>query len=254
MLRKLAFTTAIFLLPFAGLNSWFWNNERDVDRGFNHLESYGRQLAKQYGMDYISRGVGNIVDSMEVYWDLNLFSQQRLTIEQSRHIVVAFMTDFWNKLSRDEAILDDIQYNIREKLLPHQQMIPSALGLRLSFWDENVDRYPSPYVSRVVVAEGKVRYYMADPKDQSLQEPPYIETLEEAATKAGFPNPSFWKNSKDSISSLRAEVQGETSVQIRLATPEERELGCAEHVVDFKNFPIHQDVYVSMARIWSPWT
>ena len=63
------------------------------------------------------------------------------------------------------------------------------LGLKIAFWDENVNRYPEPYLSQIKVINGIIYYYQVNPKDQSLGKP-YTETLEEAFSKCSLPAPN----------------------------------------------------------------
>jgi hypothetical protein len=64
---------------------------------------------------------------------------------------------------------------------------PNRIGLRIGFWDANIDRPMPPHLAQIKVVEGKILYYQANPKDQSLQEPPFSETFEEAFTRVGRP-------------------------------------------------------------------
>jgi hypothetical protein len=41
---------------------------------------------------------------------------------------------------------------------------PENIALRLSFWDDNIDRQPEPYIAEVRLRDGKVTYYTADEK------------------------------------------------------------------------------------------
>ena len=36
------------------------------------------------------------------------------------------------------------------------------ISIRLSFWDENIDRQPEPYIAEVRLCDQKLRYYTAD--------------------------------------------------------------------------------------------
>ena len=36
------------------------------------------------------------------------------------------------------------------------------LAFRISFWDENVDRQPSPYISEIRLLDGRFSYFTSD--------------------------------------------------------------------------------------------
>jgi hypothetical protein len=66
-----------------------------------------------------------------------------------------------------ESIKVESKYSVEAKY--DMTLSPEKLGIKLSFWDQNMDRYPAPYISQVRVADGMVYYYSANPSDQSLQ-------------------------------------------------------------------------------------
>lgn len=43
------------------------------------------------------------------------------------------------------------------------------VGVRIAFWDENVERPKTPYLSEIDFYQGTFRYYEADPKTQALK-------------------------------------------------------------------------------------
>lgn len=151
-------------------------------KGMRKLESFGRQQAKKYQMRYLNKGVGTIVDSPTVAWDISLVGPQKLTLEQARTLIVCMLDEFLTLVTKD-PLFDEYLKNEKKLLSWYDPVLsPKRIGIKLAFWDENVDRYPSPYISQIKAMEGKVFYYQANPKDQSLVEV-RVETFEEAFAK-----------------------------------------------------------------------
>ncbi len=147
------------------------------------LRGIADQFAKKYQMKVLGSGVGVLVSSFKVDFAISFMDNRALTIEQTRALGMAIFEEFWRKvygngvyhyyLSKLFAQYKGTNYD------PHEKVEPQYLGVKIAFWDENVDRRLYPYISQLRIAEGQFYYYYAR-QDQSLQEP-VIETLEQAA-------------------------------------------------------------------------
>ena len=73
-------------------------------------------------------------------------------------------------------------YYLNFKKIKEKPLHPFIMGIKLSFWDKQMDRRGAPYVSLIKVMEGKFLYYYADSATQKLQEP-VVETFEEMGLK-----------------------------------------------------------------------
>jgi hypothetical protein len=178
------FSVLIFVLllnystPLHAVNKWWI--ERDKS-----LANFGEQLAKKNGMKCLKTHVGSIVDSKIVAWDISLLSDQQLTIEQARPMVVAMIKDFWKKVNDDPSFDNGLKELHKTMSWYSPELTPKRLGIRIAFWDKDVNRPLPPYISQIKVLEGRIEYYQANPKDQSLL-PPYIETFEQALKLIDF--------------------------------------------------------------------
>lgn len=180
----------VIILP---LESWEGGWDHDVP--YKQLEKFGEHLAKKYRMKYLNKGCGTCVDSRKVLFDLSLMCNYQWTIQQARPYVVAMMQEFWQKASCDSNMYREAHELNKYGVLPGGSYTIASLGLKIAFWDKDVNRPPQPYVSRIIVAEGEIRYYMANPKDQSLQ-PPQVETIDQAMKLLAAQNPQSIKPSQ----------------------------------------------------------
>lgn len=169
------FVSCILFLSLNALHASLDNI--DVHAADNNVEAFGKKIAKKFDLKYLNNGVGTIVDSKKVAWDISLMTNRQWTIDQARPVVTAIMAEFWNFTSQDKDISLHMHALGGEYKWYDPILTPNRLGLKIAFWDQNVNRPKFPYVSQVIVSEGTISYYFADPKDQSLQ-PPVTEPLQ----------------------------------------------------------------------------
>lgn len=174
------------ILPMLCWTSTLWGSFLKEPRPDIQFEKtfkvFASQLAKKNRMQLLNTGIGKIVDSPKTRWDMSLTSHQQWTIEQARPVVVEMIHDFWQKVSQDPIFAKYLEYTAShyKKDSFDARIIPETMGMRIAFWDQNIDRPPAPYLSQIKVVDGLIHYYVADPKDQSLKEPPFTETFAEA--------------------------------------------------------------------------
>lgn len=144
------------------------------------IDDFGKKLAQKNEMKFLRSGVGAIVNSNLTAWDLSLTSNKNWTIEQARPIIVSMIKEFLNLVLDNPDIENYIKKISSNRPSFNSELSPRRIGFKLAFWDENVDRPLPPYLAQIKVMEGKIFYFYANPKDQSLQQPPVVETFEEA--------------------------------------------------------------------------
>jgi len=163
-----------WLMPANGLHSeYIW------DTAFRNLEKFGQQLAKKNQLVYLNRGLGILVDNRDVALAISLMGRQKLTIEETRPLIVGMVQEFINLMKSDPTFEAYMQETHKHTSWYDPVMSPKRIGIKVSFWDANVDRYPPPYVSQVKVKEGKIFYYQTKSDSQFLDQP-FSETFEEA--------------------------------------------------------------------------
>ena len=143
-------------------------------------EAFGKEIAEKYDLELLVHGLGDIVDSHTTRWAISWASEKKLELPEARKFLIPILDDFWKEISTNEAYQDVADY--LHKTYPRtsvREIVPENIGIKISFWDKNVNRYPKPYLSQIKVADGKVYYYYADPVTHDLTDP-IVETIEEA--------------------------------------------------------------------------
>lgn len=128
------------------------------------LTQFATNLAVKHGMKLLLYGrTGDLVDSINSRCGFSFIDFRLATIDQARPIVISMLKALWDKFNGDP--------NFRYWLCRSRpnQFYAFAFAMKISYWDQNYDRPLAPSLSQVRVAEDKIEYYTASPKDQSLQ-------------------------------------------------------------------------------------
>ncbi len=190
--------TIIFLLMTTICNEayGFWWTEDENEKALNNsraieasVKVFGQSWAKKNQGVFLGSSCGAIVD-MTCGWDISVMTNQKLTIDEARPVIVKAIEGFLQLIYSNSGFQNDVvDMRKRYPRWTIGDVAPDKIGIKLAFWDENVDRPLPPYLAQVRVVGGKILYFEANAHDQSLREPPYSETIEEAFAKIGYPLP-----------------------------------------------------------------
>lgn len=128
------------------------------------LNQFATQLAKEHGMRLLLTGTGSLVDAKGTHRGFSFIDDRLATIDQARPMVISMLKAFWKKFNEDPLFKTWMLYD-DEKISYYDY----AFAMKVSYWDQNNDRPLAPSLSQVRIAEDKISYYTASPKDQSLQ-------------------------------------------------------------------------------------
>lgn len=153
---------------------------------FSSLRKYAIKLAERNHMKCLNSGIGEAIHNEKAAWSINLLSPHQWTVEEARPIVVNMIDDFFCLVYTNQFF--PVYLREQHKISPkhfNKVLGIDCIAFKIGFWNENIDRYLPPYLAQVLVQEGKIIYYQANPKDQSLQELPFEESFEEAFSRVG---------------------------------------------------------------------
>lgn len=128
------------------------------------VDIFGKALAKEYQLEFLNGGLGDLADSKQGIWALNLVSRQEMTIEQGRQLAISIACKFLDKVYKDPLFASSCQKKGTSLKKEH-------VAFRLAFWDKNTDRPSYPFLAQIRLADGKLYYHYADPETLVLQEP-----------------------------------------------------------------------------------
>ena len=173
---------AVLIFFFSSMSfSKFYNLSDEADSRF--LKE-APKLSKKYDLDFLMIGSARIFDYYDLHtiFTLSMKTERAMTKEEVRELIKPLMQDFWKVLHSDPIYKERAVESWFYEKIKEEPLKPSVMGIKLSFWDEEVNRRPFPYVSLIKVMDNRIFYYHADPATQKLQEP-VIETFEEIGLK-----------------------------------------------------------------------
>ncbi len=109
-----------------------------------------------------------------------LCGNKRLTLQEARTLGARCAQEMFEFISTDPNCLKRVIEStlwLREKYRSPAP-IPENIAFRISFWDENIDRQPQPYIAEIRCLDGKLEYFTAD-ENQFISQV-FEETFNEA--------------------------------------------------------------------------
>ena len=88
------------------------------------------------------------------------WGHQRLNVQEARRLMVQGASDFLHFTQTNTIALDYMNFYMKEEAPAHPEM--KLIVLRFSFWDENIDRQPEPYIAEIRLENEKILYFTAD--------------------------------------------------------------------------------------------
>ena len=140
------------------------------------LDVISNEVAKNFNLEFLLSGYSFSETSENAVWLVSFKSSEKLTQKDSSIFVKQFMKTFLEKM-RNNRVFNEYLKKSDNNSFSKRTFRDDLFALKLSFWDENMDRPLAPYIAQIRVADNNVYYYYADPKTQALQEPPITEPL-----------------------------------------------------------------------------
>jgi hypothetical protein len=113
-------------------------------------------------------------------FNMILWGTSRLMKDAARKLAVECSKEFLKFVQNDKRTLDYMVERSTSKYSHDEATFPEVrhIGLRISFWDENIDRQPEPYIAEIRLYDGKFKYFTADDGQRLVLA--YEETFDDA--------------------------------------------------------------------------
>lgn len=139
---------------------------------------FAARIENKYHLEFLGISSQYLFGAKDIIFGLSFMDKRNMKIDESRELIKLLINDYWKELATNKVYQDDLTYFSNYfNFTPKKKLTPERMGIQVAFWDENVDRPLYPYVARIQVADGKIRYFYADPITQALQEP-IVEELD----------------------------------------------------------------------------
>jgi len=145
-----------------------------------------KKLEKDYGLKFLNSGESTHA-GYNILISLDLMGQKQLDQDGARALILKLINNYIQMFDSDSRFL--AYQKLPMWCLPGYREEPTRI--KLSLWNENLERFPQPYISLIKVYDDRIEYYSTKPNSQSLVETPFTETYEEGLRKAGLKSDSI---------------------------------------------------------------
>ena len=159
----------ILLLSFFFLSFKHRGPDWDVVT-YNEIDSLGTKFSKIYELDYQQATSGGD-DMNDVIWLMHFFSHNKLTLPTAEKLTNDLLSSLFSIVMRKECFSNWIKQSSKLSNYRYVELKPEFFGIKIGFWDENVNRPNFPYIAQILISGTSIKYYYADPITQALQDP-----------------------------------------------------------------------------------
>ena len=101
-------------------------------------------------------------------FDFAMWGSQRLNLEEARALSARCCKALLEFAHTNQEYKEFIKRRSTDKHVkyPSATPIPEQFAFRISFWDENIDRQPQPYIAEIRLLDGGLSYFTANENQQ----------------------------------------------------------------------------------------
>lgn len=161
------FIITLLLCAFTGCYRSNYGPPTEVAKNYA-IKKYALTIAKQHSFNLLM--VNDVTSNYSAYYCMAFTSDQQLSLEQGKALAIPIVYDFLQMLSQDPAVKAYCDHEIQtSKYRFASPPRPQNIGLKIAFWDQNVNRPKNPYLAEIMFESGFFHYYEADPDTQALR-------------------------------------------------------------------------------------
>ena len=175
------YVLSLLLITFMSCNGDYCHKALMAEKKITpKMKNWSEETSKLFNLILLcDDGSGTLIDGDDqTFWCSKFMIQShKMTIEDMRPIIEKVYQSLWKMAKEEKAFKDFVLFTSKLISRFRPNLTPGHIGIRIDLWDENNDRYLSPYVSQAIVTGNQVYYYYADPETQALQKPGVVEDL-----------------------------------------------------------------------------
>lgn len=144
--------------------------EEAVDIEKKSLDALRKFIKNYQGGRFTCISTGSFCLPSKAIFKIWVTAKTQETIQSGRALALAFTKDYLAELQNNK---DTSKWYAYEREHWPQwysgELNLKYIGVRIAFWDANVERPKAPHLAEIDFYEDKFRYYEADPKTQALK-------------------------------------------------------------------------------------
>lgn len=131
------------------------------------IAEFGEKEARKYGMRLLF--VGNFTCFQNTPYAMAFTSDKELSLEKGRVFAITLVRDFLKMLQNAPSMKS--YRAISSKSIVTSEYTPRAetVGLKIGFWDKDVNRPKRPNLAEILFVDGAFYYYEPDPETLELR-------------------------------------------------------------------------------------
>lgn len=150
------------------------------------LDKYATDYGKAHNMELIQ--IGKFKESShQMRFGIWLRAYSPVTLQAGRDLAAALVSNLWQTLKESpkaHTYFEDTKQSIPKEY--RNEMCVQNVGVKIAYWDKDVNRPLPPHLAEISFYDGKFHYYQADPKTQALNlilEETYAEAVAKSEPK-----------------------------------------------------------------------
>lgn len=142
-------------------------------KGEAELSRVGEELAKQFGLVFLSNGRCGFFT--RTWFDiplctLSFSSQRKLTLDESSALANSLAKAYREKITTRPALTNLITKDMRyASALKQEDPISYCIGIKITFWNDDFEYIPAPYTARIDLYKSSLKIYQLKPNSPHLQ-------------------------------------------------------------------------------------
>ena len=126
---------------------------------------FANEFCLKHGLEVVAMETsGSSYENLRPF-ESALMGSQRLSLDASRTLAATYARDLLDFVQKNSEVLSLMKIRATKRnSLNDTSVIPEPrhLSFRISFWDENVDRQPAPYIAEIHLMDKKFSYFTSD--------------------------------------------------------------------------------------------
>jgi len=128
------------------------------------LFGFEKKFADAHGLGVVTAGIAGENEKDSRAFDFVLCGGQCINLNEAKKLAAACSKELLEFVRKDQECLKYLKDRSTWKGSKDPATFPEPrhLAFRISFWDENIDRQPAPYIAEIRVVGEKFKYFAAD--------------------------------------------------------------------------------------------
>ena len=161
---------AIGCVSFVGCVGQLSPKEEDVYVEKRSSEAVKNFIKYYQGGRFTCISTGSFCLPDEAIFKIWVTAKTQETVQSGRALAFAFTKDYLAELQNNKDTSKWYAYECESMPKRYSGRLGlKYVGVRIAFWDENVERPKAPYLAEIDFYGDKFRYYEADPKTKALK-------------------------------------------------------------------------------------